>query len=130
VSNGIDRPGVAQLDAVPAPSKVWLVWASQGEYSDRTEWPLHAFWNEQTAKDECVNLLTAWRAADQVGRDEDGQLPDYDTPEERARTAAFRLVCGTEYDEPRFYACEIEIRPSADGGSTSSTKADSGMKNQ
>lgn len=44
-------------------SKIFVVNASEGEYSDRTEWPVKAFTDEQKAKDLVEELSAKFRQA-------------------------------------------------------------------
>lgn len=117
------------------PTKVWLVWCSQGEYSDRSEWPLCAFLDEKHAQDDCERRLTLWRLADKTCRDENGEINfDADDGWWEKRNAAFDAIgFGSYNDEPRFYACGIDVfsapLPTSPAEGHGTNTSDSGGKN-
>jgi hypothetical protein len=95
--------------------RVWLIWATQGEYSDRNEWPISVGLSKVDAEQRTDRLGQLWRhlcaeykrredeldaAGDWVGK------AIYETDEGRE----FLLIGGTEshfgsYAEDRMYTC-------------------------
>lgn len=64
--------------------KVYIVMARTGEYSSRTEWPVHAHMDESAANAEVVALVDRAKAL-QVHTSQEGDLAGY---EERDRLEA------------------------------------------
>ena len=58
----------------PDPSCVWLIWASQGEYSDRTEWPIAVLHEQASAERATVRLGQLWRQINLTYREREDEL--------------------------------------------------------
>lgn len=107
---------------VPAsiPSAVWLIWASEGEYSDRAEWPVVAVTDEAAAQRLVERLTELWRSADQKWRRVEPEWydkavedafwrNDADAAEYRRLTGEAGHLGGCYSDERSFTCCEVEL---------------------
>ena len=86
-----------ELGLFAEPLQLWLVVGTQGNYSDRREWNVAAYFSKELALNhiaECEKmenaLRTAWLAAveDRASYEwRGGAMSSYESPEERARWA-------------------------------------------
>jgi hypothetical protein len=106
------------------PNAVWLIWATEGEYSDRTEWPIAVTFDKEYGKRVTVRLGQLWRELLEIYRrrpDDTGDIMGealFDsTPEGReyqALTGGAKGYLGGIYSEERmFYCCEVPVLPAS-----------------
>lgn len=102
------------------PSAVWLVWASEGEYSDRSEWPVVATTDRASGERLVERLTELWRSADQKWRRiepnwyEKGAVEafwrdDVDAAEYARLTGDTGWLGGFYTDERSFTCCEVRL---------------------
>lgn len=90
---------------------LYLLWASQGEYSDRSEWAIAAYERKEDAEAAVLRGSALWR----VLMAEDGYVP-YDERAKRLATPEGQELTALLGSEPSFYdeltltCCEIEVR--------------------
>ncbi|HYI39975.1 MAG TPA: hypothetical protein VE053_06625 [Allosphingosinicella sp.] len=110
-------------------AKVWLLWASQGDYSDRNEWPVHAYEDRESAEYAVVRLEALYRELKRRRDEWDENEPDdacqaegYDwdwaskkafrTKEGREFKALYGGTCDlNSYSELTLTCAEIEVWP-------------------
>jgi hypothetical protein len=97
--------------------KLFLLWASQGEYSDRSEWAVALYTREEDAASDV-------KRGEALHRDIRNRAEyDYEKRKRLLREteegAELRRIMGQDevsfYDDLTLYACEIEIRTAAAG---------------
>lgn len=92
------------------PSRVHLLWAAQGEYSDRSEWPIALYENEELAladvlRGEALHRLLFGKAY----LPWDGRKAKWETPEGKELKSIVGQECD-DYDNLYLYCCAIEFR--------------------
>lgn len=89
--------------------KIWIIWGTVGEYSDRSEWPLCAYTTEEAAQDACDELGSLSR--DACMRLEQS---DWDYEKEDAIYAEMRAIdpqWNTYSNEPPLYTiCKLDVK--------------------
>lgn len=115
LEHGRTREEVARMQAAAASPRVWLVIGTCGEYSDRKEWVVAAYFSRELAEahadaamQEERRIAQAWTEA---GFDEyhlnSGAFLDMDTPEQAAlRANRFDLKVQRDYTGTDYHAAE------------------------
>jgi hypothetical protein len=104
---------------------IWLVWASQGEYSDRSEWPVVAFTTERRAKRAVERLSELYLALCAIYKSRETELEEagdwngdtlYETTTEGKEFLALgnggkpTLNADPWGYEVSYYCCELTLR--------------------
>jgi hypothetical protein len=100
----------------------WLIWATEGEYSDRNEWPVAVSFDEIVAKRRTVRLGELWRHLVTIyeSREEeldaaldwDGETLFDELPEGREFLAiggAKDSLCGSYARDRLYTCCEVPV---------------------
>lgn len=93
---------------------VWVVMATHGEWSDRTEWPIHARLTKEAAEADAASFTARCRAAQaQRPRYQDDTEEGWEKREKRWNRKVRKLErsvedCGGEM-EARFFVYEVAI---------------------
>jgi hypothetical protein len=92
----------------------YLLWVSQGEYSDRSEWPVALYESKADAEAAVLRGGAIWREI--CGSD---GFVAYAREKAVKASPLYRelaALAGAEislYDDPTFYCCELEMRPAS-----------------
>lgn len=127
------------------PSRVWVLFCSTGEWSDRSEWPIGFVFDEATAERLTVRAGEEWRAANALYPPveyPDGDVPWAEVTDEQAeawdaeyeaarnkRSASIRAmltvhpdaVSSCEYDDPSYHFHQVAVLASAGEAGTAET---------
>lgn len=106
---------------------VWLIWASQGEYSDRSEWPVAVTMDQATGETVTERLGQLWRELYQIYKRREDELDEAGdwggetlfatTPEgiEYTRLTGHPDNLGSVYaDDRTFTCCEVRVLSAID----------------
>lgn len=93
------------------PSALYLLWASQGEYSDRSEWAIAIYTDEAAAQADVERGQALFRKLFGRGRylGYDAEKALWETPDGRALSGIVGDECGT-WDELYLTCAPVEVR--------------------
>lgn len=105
---------------------MWLIWATEGEYSDRSEWPVALCADQATAEAATLRIGQLWRELHAIFKRRENELDeagDYDgktlsatTDEGRelhALTGASGGLSGYYADDRDYTCCKVRLLDSA-----------------
>lgn len=90
----------------------YLLWASQGEYSDRREWPCAIYGEQDAAQADVLRGSALWREI--TGGHGWVAYDDRERIQASPQWAELKAICDNEqldlYDDLTLTCCEIELR--------------------
>lgn len=106
---------------------LWLIWAVEGEYSDRSEWPVALCRSQKVAEAITERLGQLWRELHAIYKRREDELDDANdweavalwegTPEGReleALTGSRGYLGGSYADDRSYTCCEVSVLSAAD----------------
>ncbi len=88
-----------------AKGMLYIVFGATGEYSDRSEWPVTAYWHEEAAKRHITAVSAQVLAA---GLKNPDRL-DYSRREEAQKEVTLDKHCRSDYNGVSYYLVEVNI---------------------
>jgi hypothetical protein len=106
----------------------YLLWSSQGEYSDRSEWAAAVYDNEAVAQADVLRASALWREI--TGGRGWVAYDDHERVKASPQWAELKRIVGDEiglYDDLSVYCYAIEMRTASAGEGGTATDSEAGV---